>query len=312
MSYVPAGQDQQGRDMLQRIESMPSINVEITNYIGNERAFSTPYTFYSRDFLQENLDVLTAIEKPSPDVTAGIEMITKRMAEEKLWLEDVLEAAGIPALEGLWSDAFSASLDTFPQWVESQSPIGGIPVYMRQLEWDAKLDLDGDKSVTVTMGLYPTAACESEMPVRKTLQFESGVAKRAREATIAQLETLIADRKVGLTTIDAIKVAKALPPGATRTAQLAAFNQQIVNQLDLDAYRVTVANELAGYQTQLANLQAVTYGTITSLLGTPSVGGSIKGLIVDGILATLQKIIPEWSGLDMQLVSDRFFLPPVE
>jgi hypothetical protein len=183
---------------------------------------------------------------------------------------------------------------------------------MRQLEWDARLDLDSNKSVTVTMGLYPTAACDSDMPVRKELKFEDGVTRRSREATIAQLETLIADRGVGLTTIDAIKIVKALPPGATRTAQLAAFPQQIVNQPDLDAYRVQVANELAGYQNQLANLRAVTYGTIASLIASPSVGGSIKNVIVDGILATLKSIIPEWSGLDMQIVSDRFFLPSVE
>ena len=256
--------------------------------------------------------MLSAIESPSPDVTSAITMITNRIDDEKLWLEDVLLAAGTPSLEGLWSDAFSDSLDTFPQWVESQNPIGGIPVYMRQLEWDARLDLDGNKSVTVTMGLYPTAACDSEMPVRKELKFEDGVTRRAREAQIAQLETVIADRQVGLTTIDAIKVAKALPPGATRTAQLAAFSQQIVNQPDLDAYRAQVAQELAGYQSQLASLRAVTYGTIASLMASPSVAGSIKSLIVDGIIATLQSIIPEWSGLDMQLVSDRFFLPPVE
>lgn len=311
LSWESAGKNEQGQDLARQVANQPSIQVEITNYIGNEKAFATPFTFYSRDFLQTKIDEFKAIEKPPQQVTAAIAMIEKRLVDEKLWLEDVLESAGIPELEGLWSDAFSSSLDTFPAWAESTTPIGGIPVYMRQLEWDARLDLESNKAVTVTMGLYPTAACDSEMPVRKYLQFEDGVTRRQRESTISQLETLIADRTAALVMIDQIKVALALPLGATRTATLAGFNQDIVNKPDLNAYRAQVEQEKAGYSQQLASLQAVTYGTILSLLSTPSVAGSIKNLII-AIIATLKANVAEWANLDMAIVEQRFFLPPVE
>lgn len=310
LSWVGAGKNEQGQDMMRRQGNQPSIQVEITNYIGNEKAFATPYTFASKAFLQSNLAQLVSIEKPSVEIAGYISAIQSRLATEKLWLEDVLLAAGIPELEGLWSDAFSNALDTFPQWSESQTPIRGIPVYMRQLEWDARLPLDSNKAVTVTMGLYPTAACDSQEPVRKTLQFEDGATTRARQSQIAQLESLIADRTLAISIIDAIAVLKASPLSAERTARLASYSQSIVEQADLAAYKTQVQQELAGYTQQLAEMRSVTYGTILSLLSSPSVATSIHSLII-AVIGTLKTNVAEWSALDMDLVAARFFVPDV-
>ena len=310
MSLVNAGTNQQGQNLVQRHSSQPSIQVEITTYIGDEKAFVSEYSFASRVFLQTVLDELKAISTPTTEIESTILSITARLITEKLWLEDVLDAAGIPALEGLWSDAFSDTLDTFTKWAESTKPIGGIPVYIRQLEWDACLPLDAAKSVVVTMGLYPTAACDSEYPVRKVLQFEDGATKRNRDAQIAHLRTLIADREIVIKAIDEIIAWKAMPLSAERSAKLATYNQAIVEQADLASYKIQRQQELTGYSEQIARLEAVDYGTILSLLSSPSVASSVKNLIIVTI-GTLKKHVPEWSALDMDIVEQRFFVPDV-
>lgn len=310
LSWVRAGQDQQGRDLMRQQGNQPSLQVEITTYIGDERAFVSEYVFASKAFLQSVLAELKAVEKPSTEIESTILAVTARLADEKLWLEDVLAAAEIPDLEGLWSDAFSESLDQFPKWAESTQPIGGIPVYVRQLEWDARLPIEASKDITVTMGLYPTAACDSQEPVRKTLRFEDGLQLRNRAAQVAHLRDLIADREIVIKTIDEIVQWKAAPLSTERSAKLATYNQSIVEQADLASYKLNRQNELTGYAEQIARLEDVDYGTISSLLASPSVGTSVKSLIV-AIIGTLKKQIPEWSELDMDLVAQRFFVPDV-
>jgi hypothetical protein len=317
--------DQQGNDVPALMQNQPSIQVEITLYIVSvdtsttpptvltEKAFTTPYTFNSKLFLQGILDDINRVSNPSPQLIENKKIVEDRLANENLWLEDVLEKANIPTLEGLWSDAFSESLDQFPVWKESNSDlIAGIKTYSRQIEWDARLSYEEAKSVTVTLGLYSTAKCEEMQPERKTLTFEDGATKRQREATIAQLDTVISDRTAAIAAIDAIKVAKALPAGQAKTNALAQYNQQLVNHPDLDALRAQTTQELAGYQTQKTQLASVTYGSIAQLVSLPSIASSMKPLVVDGIIATLKGVIPEWADLDMAVVGQRFALPSVE
>lgn len=316
--------DQQGNDVPALMRNEPSIQVEITLYIVSvdtsttpptvltEKAFSTPYTFNSKLFLQNILDEINKVANPSPQLLDSKKIVEDRLANEKLWLEDVLEKAGVGTLEGLWSDAFSDSLDQFPVWKEASAVIAGVKTYSRQIEWDARLSYENAKTVTVTMGLYATEACEEMQPERKTLTFEDGATKRNREAQLAQLNTIISDRTAGLAAIDAIKVAKALPVGQERTNTLAQYNQQLVNHPDLDALRTQTAQELAGYTAQKAQLASVAYGSIARLVSLPSIAGSMKPLVVDGIIATLKGIIPEWKDLDMDAVASHFALPSVE
>ncbi len=314
---VVYGKDQQGNDAQGLMANQPSMQVEVTLYIvgsdgSTEKAFATPYTFGSRNYLHDILDQIAAIENPPQNVLATKKTIQDRLATEKLWLEDVLAAAGIPTLEGLWSDAFSASMDEFPTWAESATPIGGVKTYIRQLEWDARLSYEANKTVTVTMGIYSTPECKETQPERKILTFEDGASKRQRQANIAALDQRITQLAEAQTAIDAIKAAKAMPAGAQRDAILAQFNPQIVNQPDLDAYRAQVVQEQSSYVNQKAQLAAVTYGEIKDLVSLTSIAGSIKSLVVDGVLANLKAVLPEWSDLDMNIVSSRFALPPVE
>lgn len=247
---------------------------------------------------------------PDQNVLATKQVFEDRLANEKLWVEDVLEAAGIPTLEGLWEDAFSDSLDMFPAWVAA--PIGGVQTFIRQLEWDARLAYESNKTVTVTMGVYPTDKFDEPQPERKSLTFEDGVSKRAREAQVAQYTTRINDIAAMLIAVDAIKAAKALADGPAKTAALAAYNPQIVNQPDLDAYRAQLVQEQTSYTNEKARMLAIKYGTIAELVALPSIAGSIKSLVVDGVIATLKANIPEWVDLDMDLVGARFSLPSVE
>lgn len=316
--------DQQGNDVPALMQNQPSIQVEITMYIVSvdttttpptvltEKAFSTPYIFNSKLFLLKILADINKIANPSPQLLDNKKMVEDRLADEKLWLEDILEKAGIPTLEGLWSDAFSDSLDQFPMWKESAAIISGVKVYSRQLEWDARLSYENPKSVTVTMGIYSTKECEEMQPERKTLTFEDGPSKRQREAQLSQLNTVISDRTAAIAAIDAIKVAKALPAGQERTNTLAQYNQQLVNHADLDGLRAQTAQELEGYKAQKSQASSVTYGSIAELVSVPSIANSMKPLVVDGIIATLKGILPEWSDLDMEVVGARFALPSVE
>jgi hypothetical protein len=309
--------DQQGNDAQALMQNQPSIQVEITLYIvgangSTEKAFRTPYTFYSRDFLQDILTKLNSIENPPAQVVSNKKTIQDRLDTETLWLEDVLAKANIPTLEGLWSDAFSESLDQFPMWEEPETVIPGIKVYSRQLEWDARLSYEDAKSVTVTMGIYSTAACTEMQPERKTLTFEDGASKRTREATIAQYNRNIQDRTSVISVVDALKLARAMPNGPEKTTALAQFSEQLLNQPDLDAFRAQLVQEKDGYTSNRDAMLAVTYGSIANLVSLPSIAGSIKSLVVDGIIATLKSNIPEWSELNMDLVASRFALPSVE
>jgi hypothetical protein len=312
---VVYGKDQQGRDAQGLMSNQPSITVEITLYIvgadgTTEKAFSKPYTFYSKDFVNKILADIALIPNPDQNVLATKQVFEDRLVNEKLWVEDVLAAAGIPTLEGLWSDAFSDSLDKFPAWVAA--PIGGVETFIRQLEWDARLSYESNKTVTVTMGVYSSDKFEEAQPERKVLTFEDGESQRQREAQVAQYTTRINDIAAMLIAVDAIKAAKALPDGPAKTAALAAYNPQIVNQPDLDAYRAQLVQEQTSYTNEKNRLQAVKYGKISELVALPSIAGSIKSLVVDGIVATLKKAIPEWKNLDMALVAERFALPSVE
>ncbi len=310
LSWVPAGQNEQGQQLAKRQGNQPSIQCEISYYVGDEKTFAEPFVFASRNFLQKIVDDLTAIEKPDENIMSQIAAINARLASEKLWLEDVLAKAQITDLESLWSEAFSESLDDFPQWEEPVAPVGGIPNYFRQLEWDARLALDSSKAVTVAMGVYPTPACDLVEPVRKVLQFEEGASKRQRQAQIAQNETLIADRAAGLEAIAEIKTWKAKPLSAERTAKLATFNQMIVNQPDLDAYAKQILEEQRGYADQLARLNAISYGSIATLIANPSVAASIKSMIL-ALFSILKENVEQWKNLDMELVESRFFIPDV-
>ena len=304
---VVYGKDQQGRDAQGLMSNQPSIQVEITLYLvgsdgTTEKAFTKPYTFYSKDFVNTILSDIAKIANPDQNVLATKQVFENRLANEKLWVEDVLEAAGIPTLEGLWEDEFSDSLDMFPAWVAA--PIGGVDTFIRQLEWDARLSYESNKTVTVTMGVYATDKFDEPQPERKSLTFEDGVSKRAREAQVAQLTTRINEIAAMLIAVDAIKAAKALPDGPTKTTALSAYNPQIVNQPDLDAYRTQLVSEQTSYTNEKARMLAIRYGTIAELVALPSIAGSIKSLVVDGVIATLKSQIHEWENLDMQLVAD--------
>lgn len=312
---VVYGKDQQGRDAQGLMSNQPSIQVEITLYLvgsdgTTEKAFTKPYTFYSKDFVNTILSDIAKIVNPDQNVLATKQVFEDRLANEKLWVEDVLEAAGIPTLEGLWEDAFSDSLDMFPAWVAA--PIGGVNTFIRQLEWDARLSYESNKTITVTMGVYSTDKFDEPQPERKSLTFEDGATKRQREAQLAQLNTAITIRTEAIAAIDAIKVAKELPAGQERTNTLAQYNQQLVNHADLDGLRAQTVQELEGYRAQKAQVSSVTYGSIAELVAVPSIAGSMKPLVVDGIIATLKGVLPEWKDLDMDVVASRFALPSVE
>jgi hypothetical protein len=309
-NLVPVGQNQAGQVVSQWQENQPSISVEMTHYVGQEKTIAQPFTFYSRNFIQGLIDNLATLPD-LPEVKAASDKLQARLNTEKLWLEDVLTAAEIPDLETMWDGAFSTALDEFPQWKEPEEPIGGIGNYFRQLEWDARLPLDSNKSVKITMGVYSTSACTEDAPERKELLFEDGQTKRNREAQIVRLQELVADRTATIGVVAEIKTWIAKPLSAERTAKLATYNQDIVSKPDLDAYAKQLQQELDGYSAQLASLNAIKYGAIANLLASPSIGGSIKSLVI-ALCKVLKANVEEWKDLDLDLVASRFFVPQVD
>lgn len=278
------------------IQDYPGIQAEITTYMGNTKGPSVPLQFLHKEFYQKSLDdlnkpmqeldTLKAIENPTPAQNQRIAQLEAEVNNAEFilsratliamlsnpnvaWVEDLMTIAGIPKFVGLWQQAFSDAMDELDTWKEPATPVGGVPIYIAPMQWDAKIPHNSNKAVDLRIGMF-LRNDYSDQPTQHQISFEDTKTRIDRENQIAQYETLVAN-------ID------------TRIAELGVGQDQLLNQLKA---------EKKNYEDTLTRLKAVESGLIKDLVQNPSVQESLPKLIM-AIFAYMQ--MKTWPDLDLAL-----------
>lgn len=292
--------DQNGDPQYKFIEDYPGIQAEITTYMGNVKGPGVPIQFLYKAFYQEALDnlnkplnelnALKAIEEPTVQQTKRIQqleietsvpeyvlsrsnLITMLNNSEVAWVEDLLTIAGIPSFIGMWQAAFSDAMDELSVWKEPETPVGGIPIYIAPMQWNARIPYESNKSVNLTIGMF-LREDYSDIPIQHQINFEDNVTRANREREIAQYEDLVSN-------IDA------------RLLELDANQDQLKTQLEQEKKR---------YQDNVDRLRAIEPGLIKNLIQNASIQESLPKIIM-AIFAYLQ--MKTWPNLDLELVQSK-------
>lgn len=265
---VPSGyQDQAGQELYKQIADLPGIECEITPYMGSVKGPATQFRFPSKAFFEDALAELQAMPV-SEQTTKSIGEIETTLARTDVhWAESVLLSKGLPPLDVLWESVFSDALDEFSQFEEQAVPFAGVPVTLKEMQWDARIPADGAKSIELKIGMFSDTTPE---PTITTLSFEDSATMKQREAYSAQLQARI-DQVTA-------EIAK-LPEGSSiaRTQQEATLAQYVIEKAQRDAVEV---------------------GSLISLVANPSVQASLPLLL----LAIIETAYP---GIDMAIVQER-------
>lgn len=294
--WVPTGRRSAEGDEYVQDRDLPGIECEITPYVisvvgteENPREVSvkgpaTQFRFPSKAFLEAGLASLEALPVKTEQDTQAIAALTATIARTNvIWVEDVLAAVGLPGLDDLWATVYSDALDEFPTWRESENPVQGIPLVIKEMQWDARIPSESAKSIQLKIGVYPgkrvvvdgvetVVADESRTPELYTLNFEDAQTKQQR----LNRDTQIQQRITALTA--QIPTLEAGPEKAQAQAELDRFTQE-------QAQRATIEQ-----------------GELLSLVSNPSVASSLPALIM-GIVGALRST--HWPDLDMQAVQTR-------
>ncbi len=257
-----------GDDLYQQITDLPGIEVEITPYMGNVKGPAQQFRFPLRAFFAEALAEFQGIEHPTTEQLKAIANLQATLARTDVtWAEAIVEAGELPPLLDLWQSVFSDALDEFPSWEESNS-LGGIPIEIREMQWDARFPSDGAKSIDLKVGIF----CGQADPEVYTLSFEDQQTRQQRVAYDSQVETEI-----------------------TRLVAAIAAAQE-------DDERTQLEQQLVYRQTEQAQRAAIERGVMSELLSKPAVQASLPGLLL-AILSALKQT--QWPELDMALVQER-------
>ncbi|XZE36538.1 hypothetical protein SH501x_002117 [Pirellulaceae bacterium SH501] len=273
--WEPTGyQNQNGEDLYRQGVDLPGIECEVTPYMGTVRGPATNYRFPLKAFFETALAELESLPQKSDQVNVAIANLQATIANpETIWAESILLAGELPTLTALWQDVFSDALDEFTEWSEPQESSGGIPLYVREMQWDARIPYESPKSISLKVGLFNNEQDQGD-PALYTLNFEDAATRSQREAYNAQL----VQRITQLTTEIA-----ALPEGPSPT-------------------RTQKEQELANYQSEKAQSDAVENGLMSDLLSNVSVQQSLPTLLV-AIIGALRTVY--WPDLDMTLVQTK-------
>lgn len=273
--WEPTGyQNQNGEDLYRQGVDLPGIECEITPYMGSVKGPATNYRFPLKQFFELALEELEAMPQKNDQANQSIANLEATIANpDTIWAENVLLAGGLPALGALWQDVFSDALDEFPAWAEAGSSTGGIPLYVGEMQWDARIPYDGSKSIALKVGLFDNEDGLGE-PTLHTLNFEDAASRAQRVQYTTQVEARISQVEAEIA---------ALPEGASSA-------------------RSQKEQELAGLQAEKARLDAVENGLMTDLIGNASVQQSLPALVL-AIIGVLKAV--KWPDLDMQVVQDR-------
>lgn len=273
--WEPTGyQNQNGEDLYRQGVDLPGIECEVTPYMGSVKGPATQYRFPLKAFFENALAELQALPQKNDQTNAAIANLQATIANtETIWAESILLAGGLPTLSALWQDVFSDALDEFTEWSEPETASGGIPLYVREMQWEARIPYESAKSITLKVGLFNNDQDAGD-PALYTLSFEDSATRTQRESYSMQLQQRIDQ----LTTEIA-----ALPegPGPTRTQK---------------------EQELAAYQSEKAQRDAVENGLMSDLLSNVSVQQSLPTLLV-AIIGALKAVY--WPDLDMTLVQTK-------
>ena len=275
IKWEPTGyQTQNGEDLYRQGVDLPGIECEVTPYMGTVKGPAATYRFPLKAFFETALAKLQALPTKTEQDNAAIANLQATIANpETIWAESILLAGGLPTLTALWQDVFSDALDEFTEWSEPETSVGGIPLYVREMQWDARIPYESAKSITLKVGLFGDEQ-EEGAPALYTLSFEDAATRSQREAYNAQLVQRIAQLTAAIAT---------LPEGPSPE-------------------RTQKEQELAGYQSEKAQRDAVENGLMRDLLSNASVQQSLPTLLL-AILGSLKAVY--WPDLDMAMVQER-------
>ncbi len=280
-NWVSSGyQNREGQDLYQQVMDLPGIECEITPYMGTVKGPATQFKFPSKAFFEAELAKLQAKPTKTEQETAAIANIQATIARtDVVWVETVLMAGGLPTLDALWATVFSDALDEFPTWREVEDAVGGIPIGIKEMQWDARIPYESAKAIQLKIGMYRMKRVgtqwvidESVMPVIHTLNFEDEQTKAQRLSYNNQIQERVAQL----------------------TAQIAAMAN--------GPAKVQAQAELDRFTQELAQRNAVEQGVLLDLVSNPSVQASLPALIM-AIIGTLRTL--HWPDLDMAVVQER-------
>ena len=274
-NFVPAGyQNKDGQDLYKQVTDLPGIECEITPYMGTVKGPATQYRFPSKTFFEEALASVIASPVTEQTLSSKSNIEATLARTDIIWAENVLMAGQLPVLKDLWATVFSDALDAFTTWREPTETVG-IPLEVKEMQWDAIIPYEGTKSITLKIGLYSS---QTQNPVLTMLQFEDSVARTQRLAASAQFNTRITQ----LTSEIA-----ALPsgPSSTRT------------QKEVELERAT---------TEKTTRDAIEIGILSELVSNPSVMVSLPNLLM-AIIGTVKQL-NGWDSLDMNVVQERLVI----
>jgi len=276
--WAPSGyQNREGQDLYQQVTDLPGIECEITPYMGSVKGPASQFKFPSKAFFEKALDDLDAKPTKTEQDTAAITNIEATIARTDIvWAETILLAGSLPTLDSLWESVFSDALDEFPTWKEPETAVGGIPLFVKEMQWDARMPFESSKSILLKVGLYDNDQ-ELGNPQLYTLNFEDSTTKSQRQSYSAQLERRIDQLS---DEIEAIKE-------------------------EQSAARIQKVQELARFQSEKSQRDAIENGLMTDLLANVSVQQSLPALLLS-IIGTLKA--QHWPDLDMKVVQERLLL----
>mgnify|MGYP000311272987 CR=1 FL=1 len=235
-NWVPAGyQNKEGQDLYKQVTDLPGIECEITPYMGTVKGPATQYRFPSKAFFEAALAEVVAgpQNEQTKEVQANLEATIAR--KDIVWAEEVLMAGGLPVLDDLWATVFSDALDEFPSWNEKSNGDKGIPLEVKEMQWDARIPADGPKSITLKIGLFSPTSPE---PALSTLQYEDAETTKQRTAMNSQMVNRIAQIEANVASLPEGPSDKRTPFGDNKNNpywQLGARYSVVPNFFQIDA-----------------------------------------------------------------------------
>lgn len=274
-SWQPSGyQNQQGQDLYKQVNELPGIEVEITTYMGEIKGPAMQFKFPSKKFFEDALAELQALPvkgQAEQDAIANIQATLARA--DVVWCETILLAGELPTLDALWEDAYSDALNEFEKWSDDNRGDGGIPLHLKEMQWNIRVPFESSKTVELAVGLFLNSTDKETDSIHRLL-FEDSASSQQRTSYNNQVQQRVNEVSGQIAT---------LPVGPS-------------------AERTQLEQQKAAYESELAQRVAVDVATIGALLENVSVQTSLPALILS-IIGTLKSI--HWPNLDMDLVQQR-------
>ncbi len=285
-SLKPAGLfNEQGQELARNVIEYPGIMMELTTYIitsqtvdgttttTSKKGPAISYDFKYKSFWQKAKQELEAIPTRNESEETALSKINALLNNSNvLWVEDALSNANLGEFMTLWYDVFSDALDEFPSMNQDTNIQGGIPLYIKPMQWDIRVPYESNKVVTLKTGAY-IKDNDVLTPEIIELRFEDDQTKQGRLNTLKQYDEVIARF-------------------ASELAELEEGSEAYSNK-ERDLNNATVERD---------RMAAVEYRTISDLLEHQSVQTSLVQVLLSLIGAAAAKDFPT---LNMEFVQSR-------